>query len=169
MPYVTHAQLAERPGARELAQVATDAHAPVIDAELMELTLTGGDRSAYTPEDIAEADAALERIDDAVADADGLIDGYLAKRGYELPLNPVNRLVVTWSRDITRYLLHKDRLTAESTDPILRNYKDAIRALEKVVEGKLSLGIGDEQTTPGTGEPEFTCGSFTLRDALRDY
>jgi phage gp36-like protein len=169
MPYVTHVQLAERPGARELAQVASDEHRPVVDSALMELTLTGGDRSEYDAEDIAAADDALARIDEAIADADGLIDGYLAKRGYTLPLNPVHRLVTTWSRDITRYLLHKDRLTAESNDPIYRNYKDAIRSLEKVAAGTLSLGDGDDQNTAGIGEPEFTCGMSTFRDAMRDY
>ena len=46
MQYVTLPQLAEIPGALELAQVATDQHAAaVVDATLMELTLRAGDRS----------------------------------------------------------------------------------------------------------------------------
>lgn len=140
--YVTPAQLSERPGARELAQVASDAHKRVVDFDLMELTLQGGDRSAYTDDDVAHADAALQRIVDAITDADGLINGFLVKR-YPLPLDPIPRLVTAWSRDITRYLLHKDRLSAESTDPIVRNYKDAMKMLQQVADGKLSLGIDD--------------------------
>lgn len=141
--YVTPAQLSERPGARELAQVASDAHKRVVDFELMELTLLGGDRTAYSDDDIADADRALARINDAINDADGLIDGYLVKRGYVVPLNPIPRLLVSWSRDIARYLLHKDRLSAESTDPIVRNYRDAMKMLEQVAQGKLSLGADD--------------------------
>lgn len=39
MPYVTLLQLAEMPGALELAQVASDKHQRPVAAELMELTL----------------------------------------------------------------------------------------------------------------------------------
>lgn len=141
--YVTPAQLCERPGARELAQVASDAHKRMVDYELMELTLLGGDRTAYSDDDVADADKALQRIVDAINDADGLINGYLVKRGYAVPLLPVPRLVTSWSRDIARYLLHKDRLSAEATDPIVRNYRDAMKMLEQFALGKLSLGDED--------------------------
>jgi len=141
--YVTPIQLADTPGARELAQVATASHKPVVDVELMQLTLLGADRSAYSDDDVADADEALLRITEAINDADGLINGYLVQRSYSLPLNPIPRLVTNWSRDITRYFLHKDRLSAESTDPILRNYKDALKMLQQVVDGKLSLGAQD--------------------------
>lgn len=141
--YVTPAQLSERPGARELAQVASDAHKRVVDFELMELTLLGGDRTAYSDDDVAAADKALLRINDAINDADGLIDGYLVKRGYVVPLSPVPRLVVSWSRDITRYMLHKDRLSAEATDPIVRNYREAMKMLADVAQGKIGLGDDD--------------------------
>lgn len=167
--YVTPAQLSERPGARELAQVASDAHKRVVDYELMELTLQGGDRTAYSDDDVAEADAALSRIVDAITDADGLIDGYLVQRAYTVPLDPPPRMVTNWSRDIARYFLHKDRLSAESTDPILRNYKDALKSLQQVVDGKLSLGVEDSQTSPGAGMPDYSCGATTFRDALKDY
>ena len=88
MSYISHVQLAERPGARELAEVATATHEHIVAAELMEATLQGGDRSAWSADEIAVADDALQRIDDAVSDAQATIDGFLGKRGY-LPLNPV--------------------------------------------------------------------------------
>lgn len=167
--YVTHAQLADRPGPRELAQVATAERDAIVDDELMLATLLAQDRSAWSAEEIAVADAALQRIDDAVADADGLINGYLAKRAYTLPLDPTPRIVTTWSRDISRYFLHKDRLSSEGNDPIVRGYKDALRLLEQLAIGKFSLGLDDEQVTTGVGSPEYTPGTFTLRDALTDY
>lgn len=169
MPYITHQQLLERPGSRELAEVASDEAKAMVPYELMALTLSGGDRSAFEAEQIADADEALARIDDAVADADGVIDGYLRMSNYSLPLDPVPRLVVVWSRAITRYYLHKNRRSLESDDIIVRDYKDALRLLEQTVSGKLSLGVGDEVVETGAGSPLISKGSSRVRDALRDY
>lgn len=169
MAYVTHPQLAERPGARELAQVASDEHQPLVAYELMELTLLAGDRSAFTADQIAAADGALQRIDDAVADADGLIDGYLRKAAYPLPLSPVHRLVTVWSRSITRYYLHRNRRSLESDDVIVRDYRDALKLLQQLVDGKLSLGADDDVAQSGVGSPLIKKGCTPVRDALRDY
>lgn len=143
MLYITTAQLAELPGARELAQVATAAHKPVVVAELMEATLRETSRSAWTADEIAIADDALVRITGAMDQAESIINGFLSKRGYALPLSPVPDLVMGWTRDIGRYLLHKDRISSEGTDPILRAYKDAMRFLQMIVDGKFSLGAND--------------------------
>lgn len=143
MQYISAAQLAERPGAQELAQVATALHLRMVPAELMEATLRGGDRSAWTVDELAAADDALQRIDDAVTQAESLIDGYLAQRSYPLPLSPVPGLVSGWTRDIARYLLHKDRRGIEDSDPIVRAYRDALRFLELTAAGRFSLGAED--------------------------
>ncbi|PRW19878.1 hypothetical protein CSB95_5451 [Pseudomonas aeruginosa] len=45
-----------------------------------------------------------------MTEAESIVNGYLAKRGYGLPLSPVPGLVTGWVRDIGRYLLHKDRI-----------------------------------------------------------
>jgi len=154
--YVTLAQLAELPGAQELSQIATTAHAAsLVDYELMDCTLRGEDRSTYTPEQIAAADEAAARIVEAVADADGIINGYLARRGYSLPLAPVPRIVTNWSRAIARYLLHKDRITDERSDPIARDYRDALKLLQLTADGKFSLGIDDPQADVGLGQVAF--------------
>ena len=92
MPYITTAELAERPGARELALAASSDTAPVVAYALMDATLRGADRSAWTTEQVVAADAALQRVQDAVAEAGAVIDGYLAQRGYALPLpHPADR------------------------------------------------------------------------------
>lgn len=168
MAYVSHAQLAERPGAAELAQVTSKQHEPLLPDELMELTLTGGQRTGWTPEQIEQADAALARIDDAVADADGLIDGFLRQRGYPLPLTKEHRLVTVWSRAITRYQLHQHRLSTEKDDPIVRDYKEALKQLQQLVEGKISLDIDDELATTA-GMPRTGKRCDAIRQALRDY
>lgn len=160
MPYVTLLQLAELPGALELAQVASDEHAPIIDAELMERTLRGTDRSGYDADAITQADQAKARIEQASSEADAVIDGYIGKR-YRLPL-PLERIptiLTTWARAIARYKLHRGRISTESSDPIVRDYKDAIRFLEQIASGKFSLGIEDpEAQGDGPGEVRIEPG-----------
>ncbi|WP_218241522.1 gp436 family protein [Comamonas fluminis] len=151
MAYITPIDLAERPGARELAQVATPEDKHVADTALMDATLRGGDRSAWSAADQADADAAMARIQDAVSEADSLIDGFLAKRGYALPLAPVPKLVTGWSRSIARYLLHKSRISMETNDPIVRDYRDALKLLQLTADGKFSLGADDVVATGGSG------------------
>jgi phage gp36-like protein len=145
--YVTLAQLAELPGALELAQVASDAHGAVVDAELMEATLLNGDRSAYTPEQIAAADSARARIEQAMTESAAVIDGYLGKR-YTLPLAATLPILATWARSIARYRLHASRISDDRTDPIARDYRDAVRFLEQVAAGKFSLGLDDPERAP---------------------
>lgn len=158
MPYVTLLKLAEIPGALELAQVASDQHAGIVDAVLMELTLIEGDRSGYDADAIAAADQAKARIEEAIGEADALIDGYLGKR-YALPLASTPGILATWSRAIVRYKLHKDRITDERSDPIARDYRDALRFLEQVAAGKFSLGLDDPTTgASADGEVQFDSG-----------
>lgn len=152
MPYITHVELAERPGARELAQLASAEHLAVVEPALMDATLRATDRSAWPPEAQDAADAALARIDDAVAEADSLIDGYLVQRGYTLPmvLPPVSAgrsVLAAWSRAVARYLLNKSRISDETKDPIARDYRDALKMLGLLVQGKYSLGADDPAKT----------------------
>lgn len=156
MPYITHLELAERPGGRELAQVASSSAQPVRDDALMDATLRGTDRSKWSDSDVIAADAALARISDAVAEAGALIDGFLAQRGYALPLvlSPTSTgksVLTSWCRSITRYLLNKTRITDETKDPVARDYRDAMKMLQRLAEGKFSLGAGDPATPQNTG------------------
>ena len=146
MPYATFDMLADAPGARELAEVATPEHEQVCDADKLDHLLRGGD---WDTADVAQAQAwsraedALRVIAAAQTSADALIDGYLAKKGYRLPLDPCPSLVSQWARSIVRYLLHKDRRTLDDRDPICRNYNDALRLLQQTADGRFSLGVGD--------------------------
>ena len=169
MPYITHADLADSPGALELAEVASDEHAPPVAAELLAALLRGQDVSAWPPADVAAAQRALARIDDAVADAGAVIDGYLAKRGYALPLSPVPALVDSWCRAIARYLLHKNRTAMESKDPIARGYNDAVRLLQQTADGKFSLGIQDTVAIDQTDARFVHAPKVFGRDQLRGF
>lgn len=153
--YLTPAQLADRPGATEIAQVATPERDAVVDAELMDATLRTLDRSAWAAEQITVADAALAAVQTAIDDASSLVDGYLAKR-YVLPFTGPQNLIAVWTRAIARYLLHKDRRTMESDDPVVRDYRDATKALQLVADGKLSLGANDPSGADSTaGDVQF--------------
>lgn len=154
MPYITHTDLAERPGARELAQVASTEHLrALVPAELLDAALRGADRTAWTAEQNAAADEALRRIDDAAADAAALIDGYLVQRGYTLPLDLPSQagrtMLTTWCRAITRYNLHRHSIQDEARSPIARDYRDALKLLQQLADGKFSLGAADPEKTAG--------------------
>lgn len=159
MPYISTSELAERPGAREIMLSASGDVAPVSEVGLMDATLRGGDRSAWTAEQRAAADAALRRVEDAVAEAGALIDGYLAQRGYPLPLvlpptSTGKSMLTVWARAITRYLLNKNRVTDETKDPVARDYRDATRLLGLVATGKLALGGTDPEAPANTANTD---------------
>jgi len=156
MPYITTAELAERPGARELAQVASAEHLAVTDYALMDATLRGTDRSAWTLAQLDAADAALARVEDAVAEASALIDGYLVQGGYTLPLDlgasaSSKNVLTAWARAMARYLLNQHRITDETKDPVARDNRDAHRMLALVAQGKFSLGVADPAASAAAG------------------
>ncbi|MCP4469004.1 MAG: DUF1320 domain-containing protein [Halieaceae bacterium] len=145
--YITHGDLIERPGARELAQVASSHHEQMVPYELMEQSLLAGDRGSWSLDEVARADDALARIDDAVQRASDMIDGYLVRR-YSVPLpEPVPGVVVEWCRQISRYYLHQHRISDERSDPVARDYRDAMKLLQQVAEGKFFLGYNDPIAT----------------------
>jgi phage gp36-like protein len=172
--YCTPAQLADAKLTRELAQVATPESARILGDALMEATLRGEDRSAFEPADVEVADDALVHVQKAIEEAGGVIDGYLRARKpspYVVPLDPVPEIVSVWARWITRYLLHKDRVhTTEQVDPIVRDYKEAMRFLQLVADGKFSLGADDPLPPAGAGMPQV-CAPTRIwdQDSLRDY
>lgn len=142
MGYLTPLHLAEKPGARELAQVATPEHRAVVDAVLMDKTLRGQDRTGYAADEIARADEALARIAAVMLETDQLMDAHLALR-LALPVDPVPLVLTRIARAIVRYELHKDRVTDPKTDPVARDYYDAMRLLEGIRDGKVSVGAND--------------------------
>ncbi len=154
MPYVSLIQLAEAPGALELAQIASDEHQPIVDAELMELTLRAGNRSAYSAEQIAAADAAKARIEQISSETDQQIDGYLRFR-YTLPLSPMSPLLAVWARSIVRYRLHKNLGGDDRSNPVVRDYRDALKFLAEVRDGRFSLGANDTTVAPEGMDARF--------------
>jgi len=164
--YLTPADLLQSPGALELGQGAADKNSPTIDPQLMMLTITGGDRSAFAAADIAAADAALVRIDRLIADVGELIDGYLAIARYALPLATVPGILRGWATDIFRYRLH-DGLADDSL--VASRYKDAIKSLGLIRDRKLSLGITDTAAASAGDVLTNAPGRVFTRAELADF
>ncbi len=99
-------------------------------------------------EDPAEREAGIgPLIDSAIEDADGEIDGYLAKR-YAVPISPAPKIINKCSKDIAIYNLWARIGIDESTDQktYLTRYNSAIKFLTLVAEGKVSIGAQSDDT-----------------------
>ena len=169
IPYITLLNLSERPGLIELSQlVAQDGEIPV-NSNLLDVIINGGDVSSWLPDDVINANRAISRINESIADAHAEINGFLRQRGHKLPLVEVPRLLTDWARIIVRYKLHRNRVSDEKSDPIVRDYKQVISFLKQVADGKYSLGI--EDTLPVAGGLPKQIGPVRVFDmnTLRDF
>ena len=105
-------------------------------------------------------------IEDGLRTADGEIDSFIAGR-YSLPLRETPRVLVGIACDIARYRLTGTERTESAV--ILERYKMAIRYLEKVAAGTVTLGSGvNTGTAVESGEDavQFCVGAprqFTRR------
>lgn len=98
-----------------------------------------------------------EKIDTAIADADGEIDGYLAKR-YPVPLNPAPKIIQKFSKDIAVYNLFSRIGIDEQSEQknILNRYHAAIKFLTLLAEGKVSIGADGTDETASAARMGFT-------------
>ncbi|WP_421173759.1 gp436 family protein [Aeromonas enteropelogenes] len=105
---------------------------------------------AYFITQLSDKDNLGERqeltITRALEDADELINGYLDGR-YPLPLNTVPRVLMRIACSVARYYLEEACATERSDD----DYKMAIKMLEKIGKGELSLGLSTEGERPEPG------------------
>lgn len=169
VPYITLLNLAERPGLIELSQtVAQDGEIPV-SSDLLSAIIHEQDTSSWSTDDVAAAHATISRITESINDSEAEINGFLRQRGHKLPLTVVPRLLTDWARIIVRYKLHRNRVSDEKSDPIVRDYKQVLGFLKMVAEGKYSLGIDDALPVAG-GVPKQT-GPVRVFDmnTLRDF
>ena len=99
-------------------------------------------------------------IDAAISDADGEIDGYLAKR-YAVPLAPVPKVINKFSKDIAVYNLFSRIGIDEGTDQktYLNRYNAAVKFLTLVAEGKVSIGADADGDPAAAAAIGFTVQS----------
>lgn len=99
-------------------------------------------------EDPAEREAKIGPIiDGAIDDADGEVNGYLAKR-YPVPFSPVPKVINKFSKDIAVYNLFSRVGIDENSEAknFLNRYNAAVKFLTLVANGTVSIG----ETTGGT-------------------
>ena len=101
-------------------------------------------------------------IDEAIADADGEIDGYLAKR-YQVPLSPVPKVINKYSKDIAIYnLFSRLGISEDSEQKIyLTRHDAAIKFLTLVADGKVSIGAEAEDPA------RAAAAGFTIKSSPR--
>lgn len=162
MSYVTPAQLVDGPQAlKEFAELFD------VDQGLLAATIANGDRDEWSGDEIAIADAALVSILGFIARADGEIDARLAQRGYPLPQSAEQfPVLLVWASAIARYHLNRMRdKTDEERGRVERDYRDALRSLDLVAAGKLSLGAGDPMASAAAGDQ----GGIQIRSEPRMF
>ncbi|WP_113673490.1 gp436 family protein [Vallitalea guaymasensis] len=108
-------------------------------------------------------------INTAIQDADGTINGYLGTR-YPVPLPlPPDKLINNLSKDIAVYNIFSrigiDEDSRENT--IITRYKNAVKFLEKVAEGKINLPIGREKRKPVDKLRIHSSRRIFSRDSMR--
>jgi phage gp36-like protein len=120
MPYVTLAQLIDRFG----------------EQMLISLTDRGVDALGVIDTDV---------VDRAIAEADALIDGYLARR-YALPLSVAQPMLVGVAGSLVIYGLH----IFDVSDKIRDDYNAAIKTLTSISQGTITLTAAGVEA-PSTG------------------
>lgn len=103
---------------------------------------------------------AVDKVDAALETASITIDGYLASR-YPLPFAETPLVLTKLCVDLAGHLLHLRR--NQTSELWQKQSENAIRFLEKLSSGALSLGSGDPS---GTGDKESL--QVSAPDALFD-
>ncbi len=125
----------------------------------------GEEELAYQTDADGSGSLDAAAIDRALADADTLINGYLA-RLYALPLASTPDLIKSIACDIARYRLYKK----EAPQLVRDNYQDALKRLEAIQRGAVALDLAGT-VAPTRGDTVQLDGSDRVlsRDTLRDF
>ena len=87
------------------------------------------------PSDVSDLDSRVQKVIDKVS---GKIDGFLEGR-YTLPLPFESSLLKVIAIDLVKYQILSKRGLDDKDAEIIEQKKDAMRLLEKIAEGKLTL------------------------------
>lgn len=99
----------------------------ITDADLIELT---DDNNTGLVDDAI--------VDGAIINAEGEVDGYLAKR-YATPVNPIPDIVKAFTVDVAIHRIYGRRQGAP--EDIEKRYSNAIRFFRDVSKGVVTLGV----------------------------
>lgn len=112
----------------------------------------------------------MSHVDKAIADADAEMNGYLGAR-YSLPLDPVPPVINKYAVDIAIFNLESRR--GGASDNRTARYDKAIKYMELVAKGTISLGVGDPDETPRDSEaPKLASTNpprLFSRESMKDF
>ena len=104
-------------------------------------------------------------VDKALADATVLMDSYIQKK-YDLPLPaPTPEILAPVCVDVAWYKLSST--PGMMTEEIERRHKDAIRWLENLAKGLVSLGVDQSPPSAGGGVQVESKERVFTRDTLK--
>jgi phage gp36-like protein len=106
----------------------------------------------YIEDELEREAKIVPLVEEAIGDADGEIDGYLAKR-YPVPVSPTPKVINKFSKDIAVYNLFSRAGIdeGEKEKNFLNRYKAAVRFLENVAKGVIDIGASDNTKRAATG------------------
>ncbi len=112
---------------------------PYATAEQMIERFGEQELTTLTDRDGTAGGVVMTALDTAINDASAIIDGYLAGR-YALPLAYPLPALTRLCCDMARYGLYDDSVS----DAVAKRNDDAVRFLEKVAQGSITLGVSSE-------------------------
>ncbi len=124
----------------------------------------------YLTDEIGTGSVDMEKIEDAIKSAQVEIDPYARKR-YNTPFNPVPESIKRLTVDIAVYNLYSLKGLSESDQTIKDRYNAAIKFLERLALGKVTLGEGESVTPSPSGSMlEITSNKRIFsRKRMRDF
>jgi phage gp36-like protein len=90
-----------------------------------------------------------ENVDEAIDQADREIDGFLLIAGESVPVNPVPPLISNLSMKMAIWNLHLRKYFDSAVWE--KTYERCVKILEKIAEGKMTIGQEDENETQVAG------------------
>lgn len=102
-------------------------------------------------------------VAEALTDADGFINGYLASR-YPLPLTAVPALLKRIARDLVRYSLDND-----PSDVISKRRDEAVNYLKGLSKGEVTLGLPVESEPDSLDTAEIQSDGHVFRRTDKSF
>lgn len=133
--YATPADLVQRFGAEELAQVADRATPREVTPALLQLAIAADPLAGWASSDVTAVNAALANIEGAIGDAQSAVDAYLSAR-YTVPLATPPKIVQRMVCDVARYYLHGD----QASDAVVKAFDAAMALCRDISTGKIAFG-----------------------------
>ena len=129
--------------------------------------MPGKSVAQLTNDDPKAEKADMAKVQEAVRAAEELAAGYLRGR-YALPLSTVPTLLRDVVRTIARFKLYERRPESKMPDTVLETYKAAVKTLEQIRSGRITLGVAaTAEPVPERGEHRMSAPAAYFSDAMR--